>query len=154
MCSEEVGTHNCRSNMSKLTEREIDRARLAFLEYDKDGSGSIDGYELKYMLEKMDIKASEADIFNMISEIDSDQSGEISFSEFLKVIEYQKSLNANNDHADILSAYIACGGNADKSGHVDRRVISDIIRGDFGLEIGSFIVCLCRLRKLLYAGVN
>mmetsp|Transcript_46954 Transcript_46954/g.69501 ORF Transcript_46954/g.69501 Transcript_46954/m.69501 type:complete len:154 (+) Transcript_46954:95-556(+) len=121
--------------MSKLTEREIDRARLAFLEYDKDGSGSIDGYELKYMLEKMDIKASEADIFNMISEIDSDQSGEISFSEFLKVIEYQKSLNANNDHADILSAYIACGGNADKSGHVDRRVISDIIRGDFGLEI-------------------
>ena len=123
--------------MSKLAEREIDKARLAFLEYDKDGSGSIDHYELKFMLEKMDIKASEADIFNMISEIDSDQSGEISFSEFLKVIDYQKSLNANNDTADILSAYIACGGNPDKSGHVDRRVISKIILADFGLEIGA-----------------
>ncbi len=124
--------------MSRLSEREIDKARLAFLEYDKDGSGSIDHYELKFMLEKMDIKASEADIFNMISEIDSDQSGEISFSEFLKVIDYQKSLNANNDTADILSAYIACGGNPDKSGHVDRRVISKIILADFGLEIGAW----------------
>ena len=130
--------------MSKLTEREIDNARLAFLEYDKDGSGSIDHYELKFMLEKMDIQASEADIFNMISEIDTDQSGEISFSEFLKVIEYQKTLSVDNDAADVLSAYIACGGNTDKTGHVDRSVISRIIHGEFGLEIGALLVFLHR----------
>ena len=34
-----------------------------------------------------------------------------------------------------VAAYVACGGNADKSGHVDRDVISKIIKIDFGLDI-------------------
>ena len=34
-----------------------------------------------------------------------------------------------------MSAYIACGGNKDKTGHVDRAVISKIIKTDFGLDI-------------------
>ena len=37
------------SNKNKLTEREIDSARLAFLEYDKDGSGSIDYDEFRHV---------------------------------------------------------------------------------------------------------
>ena len=34
-----------------------------------------------------------------------------------------------------MAAYVACGGNADKTGHVDRDVISRIIKVDFGLDI-------------------
>ena len=34
-----------------------------------------------------------------------------------------------------MAAYVACGGNADKTGHVDRDVISKIIKVDFGLDI-------------------
>ena len=34
-----------------------------------------------------------------------------------------------------VAAYVACGGNADKTGHVDRDVISRIIKVDFGLDI-------------------
>ena len=34
-----------------------------------------------------------------------------------------------------VAAYVACGGNADKTGHVDRDVISKIIKVDFGLDI-------------------
>ena len=34
-----------------------------------------------------------------------------------------------------VAAYVACGGNADKTGHVDREVITKIIKVDFGLDI-------------------
>ena len=34
-----------------------------------------------------------------------------------------------------VAAYVACGGNADKTGFVSRDVISKIIKVDFGLEI-------------------
>ena len=34
-----------------------------------------------------------------------------------------------------VAAYVACGGNADKTGFVNRDVISRIIKVDFGLEI-------------------
>ena len=34
-----------------------------------------------------------------------------------------------------MAAYVACGGNPDKTGHVDRDVIRRIIKVDFGLDI-------------------
>ena len=34
-----------------------------------------------------------------------------------------------------MAAYVACGGNPDMTGHVDRKVISRIIKIDFGLDI-------------------
>ena len=34
-----------------------------------------------------------------------------------------------------MQAYVACGGNADKTGHVDRKTITRIIKEDFGLDI-------------------
>ena len=37
------------------------------------------------------------------------------------------------DHA--VAAYVACGGNLDKTGHVDRSTITRIIKEDFGLDI-------------------
>ena len=34
-----------------------------------------------------------------------------------------------------MQAYVACGGNEDKTGHVDRKTITRIIKEDFGLDI-------------------
>merc|ERR1712037_819741 len=102
---------------------------------DKDNSGSIDQFELKLVLEQMHVKVTDADVFQMISEVDEDNSGSIEFQEFLRVMENQKIAESNGDGEEILAAYVACGGNADKTGHVDRDVISRIIKVDFGLEI-------------------
>ena len=38
-----------------------------------------------------------------------------------------------HDHA--VQAYVACGGSQDKTGHVDRKTITRIIKEDFGLDI-------------------
>lgn len=34
-----------------------------------------------------------------------------------------------------MDAFIACGGNADLTGHVERSTLVNIIKGDFGLTI-------------------
>merc|ERR1711934_314636 len=93
------------------------------------------GFKLKAVLEHMHIKVTDADVFQMISEVDEDNSGAIEFQEFLRVMENQKIAESNGDGEEILAAYVACGGNADKTGHVDRDVISKIIKVDFGLDI-------------------
>ena len=72
----------------------------------------------------------------MISEVDDNMSGSIDFGEFLKVVESQKRRADNfDDENDMIDAFVACGGMADKSGHVKRDTLVKIIKQDFGLTI-------------------
>jgi len=72
----------------------------------------------------------------MISDVDDNMSGSIDFGEFLKVVESQKKRAENfDDENDMLDAFVACGGNPDKSGHVMRDTLVKIIKQDFGLTI-------------------
>lgn len=81
-------------------------------------------------------KPTEEELFQMISEVDDNMSGSIDFGEFLKVIEKQKERAAKfDDESDMVDAFVACGGNADKSGHVSREDLVRIIKHDFGLTI-------------------
>jgi len=58
----------------------------------------------------------------MISEVDDNMSGSIDFGEFLKVVESQKNRAENlDDENDMVDAFVACGGQADKSGHVKSK---------------------------------
>jgi calmodulin len=81
-------------------------------------------------------KPTEEELFQMIAEVDENMSGSIDFSEFLNVIKLQKERAAQFDNeTDMVDAYVACGGNADKSGHVERSTLVKIIKTDFGLTI-------------------
>lgn len=72
----------------------------------------------------------------MISEVDDNMSGSIDFGEFIKVVERQKERAENfDDEDDLIDAFVACGGQADKSGHVRRETLIKIIKHDFGLTI-------------------
>lgn len=119
-----------------LTQDEIDACRDSFVHFDKDGSGTIDKYELAKVLEAMGQNPSEEELFQMISEVDQDHSGEIDFVEFLQVIASQKERAAEyDDESDFIDAFVACGGEPDKSGHVARTVLVSLIKKDFGLPI-------------------
>ena len=50
----------------------------------------------------------------MLSEVDEDNTGQVPFSEFLKVIEKQQSAS-DEDEGDLLDAFVAMGGNPDKT---------------------------------------
>ena len=124
------------NNIMPLTQDEIDGCRDAFLAFDKDRSGTIDVWELRQVLEAMGQKPTEEELFQMISEVDDNMSGSIDFGEFLKVIETEKERAAQfDDESDLIDAYVACGGNPDKSGCVSADMLIKIIKHDFGLTI-------------------
>eukprot|EP00501_MAST-03F_sp_TOSAG23-6_P002027 GSMAST32.ASY1.ANO1.2115.1 assembled CDS len=124
------------AKQNKLTQEEIDSCRDAFLQYDKDRSGTIDQWELKAVLEAMGQQPTDEEIFQMINDVDDNASGSIDFSEFLTVIKMQKSRASNvDDESDILDAFVALGGESDKSGHVNSETLVKIIKHDFGLTI-------------------
>jgi Ca2+-binding EF-hand superfamily protein len=119
-----------------LSQEEIDGCREAFLAFDKERSGTIDVWELRQVLEAMGQKPTEEELFQMISEVDENMSGNIDFAEFLKVIENQKERAENfDDESDMIDAFVACGGDSDKGGHVTRDTLIKIIKYDFGLTI-------------------
>ena len=79
---------------------------------------------------------TDEELFQMINDVDENASGSIDFAEFLKVVEKQKERVANfDDESDVLDAFVACGGNADKSGNVHRGTLVKIIKHDFALTI-------------------
>lgn len=119
-----------------LSQEDIDGCRQAFLAFDKDRSGTIDVWELRQVLEAMGQAPTEDELFQMISEVDDNMSGSIDFGEFLKVVESQKNRAENlDDENDMIDAFVACGGQPDKSGCVKRDTMIKIIKHDFGLTI-------------------
>jgi len=118
-----------------LTQEEIDQCREAFERFDKDGSGTIDVWELKATLNAMGQYPTDEELLQMIAEVDDDGSNEIEFSEFLKVIENQKKRDQRaDDDSDTVLAYVALGGNADKTGCISAKKLEATIN-QFGLTI-------------------
>ena len=68
---------------SSLSEDEIQGCHRAFVAFDTDGSGSIEGQELKEVLRSMGQDPSEVEILQLMTAVDEDNSGSISFTEFL-----------------------------------------------------------------------
>jgi len=118
-----------------LTQEEIDQCREAFERFDKDGSGTIDVWELKATLNAMGQYPTDEELLQMIAEVDDDGSNEIEFSEFLKVIENQKKRDSRaDDDSDTVLAYVALGGNSDKTGCISAKKLEATIN-QFGLTI-------------------
>mmetsp|Transcript_15900 Transcript_15900/g.67034 ORF Transcript_15900/g.67034 Transcript_15900/m.67034 type:complete len:148 (+) Transcript_15900:3319-3762(+) len=118
-----------------LSQEDITACREAFDKFDKDGSGTIDASELKATLNAMGQNPTEEEIFQMISQVDDDNSGEIEFAEFMKVIENQKASAAKaSDETDTIEAFVALGGNADKTGEISTEKLRAVVK-DFGLTI-------------------
>jgi Ca2+-binding EF-hand superfamily protein len=92
-------------------------------------SPQIDASELKATLNAMGQNPTEEEIFQMISQVDDDNSGEIEFAEFMKVIENQKASAAKaSDETDTIEAFVALGGNADKTGEISTEKLRAVVK--------------------------
>ena len=68
-------------------------------------------------------------IAETISQVDDDNSGEIEFAEFMKVIEIQKASAAKvSDETDTIEAFVALGGNADKTGEISTEQLRAVVK--------------------------
>lgn len=57
--------------------------RAVFQSFDKDGNGEIDKNELKKAFEEMGKHFSDAELNRMMEMMDTDQSGTVSYEEFI-----------------------------------------------------------------------
>ncbi|KAL6001136.1 Calmodulin [Asimina triloba] len=70
----------------QLTEEQISEFKEAFSLFDKDGDGCITTKELGTVMRSLGQNPTEAELRDMINEVDADQNGTIDFPEFLNLM--------------------------------------------------------------------
>jgi calmodulin len=66
----------------------------------------------------------------------SHRSFSLDFEEFVQLIENQKAKSEKYEAGDeMVEAFVACGGNRDRTGNIRREALTRIIKDEFGLEI-------------------
>ncbi|CAD8066300.1 unnamed protein product [Paramecium primaurelia] len=118
-----------------LTSEEIKAAKDAFEAYDKMGYGTLEVEELQKILEEFGHKPSKEELQQMIIQVDVKNKGFIDFEDFKRAIAIYKIIEEDNEEDDTLDAFVAMGGNADKSGTVDATKLIQIIKSDFKMTI-------------------
>lgn len=68
--------------MEELTETQIEEFKEVFSLFDKDGDGTISTKELGTVMRTLGQNPTDAEIEQMIKEVDVDNNGEIDFEEF------------------------------------------------------------------------
>lgn len=103
-----------------LTQAEIEYCRRAYRVFDKDGSGVIDAWELKAILQELGNSRTEEEVRLMIQQVDDSAKGEINFADYLKVIEqYKAKAKSPDEDTETLEAWLALGGADDMSGGIE-----------------------------------
>jgi uncharacterized protein YneF (UPF0154 family) len=73
-----------------------ERLRAMFDTFDKDHSGTIDNNELHQMLLYMGVATTEAEVRDMIAQVDKNGDGDIDLPEFLEVMKGAQERNASS----------------------------------------------------------
>ncbi|NXU66839.1 CETN2 protein, partial [Horornis vulcanius] len=87
----------------ELPEEQQREIREAFELFDTDGSGSIDVKELKVAMRALGFEPKKEEIKKMISDIDKEGTGKISFSDFLTVM--SQKMAEKDSKEEILKAF-------------------------------------------------
>ncbi|XP_015755194.1 PREDICTED: allograft inflammatory factor 1-like [Acropora digitifera] len=84
------GDYDDEDDYPDLNER-LESYKKQFMEFDEDHSGDIDIMELKRMMEKLGQAKTHLELKKMIAEVDTTNSGTISYTEFLTMMLGKKS---------------------------------------------------------------
>uniref|UniRef100_A0A7S0QUV2 EF-hand domain-containing protein n=1 Tax=Pyramimonas obovata TaxID=1411642 RepID=A0A7S0QUV2_9CHLO len=102
-----------------LNREELELCRNAFIQFDLDHSGTIDCTELRATLQSMGHECTEEEVYLMMAKVDDNGSGTLDFSEFLTLYaQAKKNEMDRGQETDTIQAFMALGGNADKTGEV------------------------------------
>lgn len=109
-----------------MSEDEIEEIREAFNLFDTDGNGTIDPKELKEAMQSLGFEAKNQTIYQMMTDIDKDGTGDIDFEEFLDVL--TAGIGDTDNKEDIKKVFNLFDD--DKTGYVSlqnlKRVAKDL----------------------------
>jgi calmodulin len=88
-----------------LSEDQIAEFREAFSLFDKDGDGTISTKELGTVMRSLGQNPTEAELDELIEEVDVDGNGEVDFSEFLNLM--AKRMRESETEEELMAAFKA-----------------------------------------------
>jgi calmodulin len=86
-----------------LTDEQIAEFKEAFSLFDKDGDGTITTKELGVVMRSLGQNPTEAELVDMINEVDTDGNGNIDFPEFLTMM--SKKMKDSDSEDEIREAF-------------------------------------------------
>ena len=75
------------SSMVSTTDEQVAEMKEAFGLFDRNGDGSIETKDLGIVLRSLGMNPTDAELCDMVGELDADGSGAIEFPEFLSTVE-------------------------------------------------------------------
>ena len=96
---------------SILTSEQIGKFQDAFTKHDTTGEGSVDTDQLRQVLRHIGQNPSEAELQDMVNEVDKDGTGSIDFPEFLTMMSLK--INEENAEEDLREAFKVFDGVSD-----------------------------------------
>ena len=104
---------------------------------------------IPFPIKELGQKPSKEDLYKMISQVDKENKGfigndgvdislnvlSIDFKDFLKAIAYWKILESEKEEDDLVDAFVAMGGQPDKTGSVDAKSLIRTIKNEFEMTI-------------------
>eukprot|EP00743_Colponemidia_sp_Colp-15_P006656 GILK01007176.1.p1 GENE.GILK01007176.1~~GILK01007176.1.p1 ORF type:complete len:283 (+),score=58.23 GILK01007176.1:23-850(+) len=120
-----------------LSAEELKQVKSAFSKYDKDNTKSMDAWELKEALRGLGKHPTDDELVLMINEVDENGNGTIEYHEFVRLMRLEKTRQKRHlvrDDDDTLDAFIAMGGNRDRTGFVPVEKLKQVIK-EFGLTL-------------------
>eukprot|EP00112_Aurelia_sp_Birch-Aquarium-sp1_P020861 Seg5474.2 transcript_id=Seg5474.2/GoldUCD/mRNA.D3Y31 product=Calmodulin protein_id=Seg5474.2/GoldUCD/D3Y31 len=106
-----------------LNEQEVEEFREAFYIFDSDGSGSITTKELGHVMRGFGQTPTEAELQDMINEVDIDGNGTIDFPEFLNMM--AKQMKDTEGEEEIKEAFRVF--DKDGNGHISAQELRHIM---------------------------
>jgi len=110
--------------MADFTEEQRSEFKEAFGLFDKNGDGAIDAKELGALMKKLGLTPTDAELQDMINEIDYDGNGTIDFDEFLSLI--GKKMKEPGIETELLEALKIFGENDTISRDAFKKLIRDL----------------------------
>ncbi|XP_034654472.1 neo-calmodulin-like [Drosophila subobscura] len=106
-----------------LTPEQIKEIRDAFSVYDRENTGSITCRELGVVLRSLGQTPTEAELYDMIEEVDADSSGSIEFVEFLQMM--AKKYQVLNLDESVMAAFRVF--DSDEDGYITVQEMRSVI---------------------------
>ncbi|KIJ98372.1 hypothetical protein K443DRAFT_680798 [Laccaria amethystina LaAM-08-1] len=109
---------------SQLSKEQVDSYKEAFSLFDKDGDGTITTKELGVVMRSLGQNPTEAELQDMVNEVDRDGNGTIDFEEFLDMMS-RNSIDENAEE-EMRQAFLVF--DKDGSGSISKSELKQVMR--------------------------
>ena len=127
------------SIVDNLTDEQIIEFREAFQAFDKDGNGSITTKELGTVMRSLGQNLSDAEIKEVIDEVDEDKNGTIDFQEFLSLMARKMKIIDKEDELIDAFKVLDLNGNGKISKYELRYIILSTESGFTGNDVDELL---------------